>query len=59
VREIKFTPKFIKKISKKAGLAPGTLVHKLEWKWGYYAVWFIMAVLIISMISYFKRKSWL
>lgn len=32
---------------------------ELEWKWGYYAVWFIIASVIISMICYFKRKSWL
>ena len=32
---------------------------ELEWKWGYYAVWFIIAAVVISMICYFKRKSWL
>jgi len=32
---------------------------ELDWKWGYYAVWFIIASVIISMICYFKRKSWL
>jgi magnesium transporter len=32
---------------------------ELEWKWGYYAVWFIMAAVAITMICYFKRKSWL
>ncbi|MDI6687060.1 MAG: magnesium/cobalt transporter CorA [Desulfobacterales bacterium] len=32
---------------------------ELDWKWGYYGVWFIIASVIISMICYFKRKSWL
>ncbi|MDO9567291.1 MAG: magnesium/cobalt transporter CorA [Candidatus Desulfaltia sp.] len=32
---------------------------ELDWKWGYYAVWFIIASVIISMLCYFKRKSWL
>lgn len=32
---------------------------ELEWKWGYCAVWLIITAIVISMICYFKRKSWL
>ena len=32
---------------------------ELEWRWGYPAAWLIIAAVVISMICYFKRKSWL
>jgi len=32
---------------------------ELEWRWGYPAAWLIFAAIAISMICYFKRKSWL
>jgi magnesium transporter len=32
---------------------------ELEWRWGYPAVWLIVAVIGISMLIYFKKKKWL
>jgi magnesium transporter len=32
---------------------------ELGWKWAYPAVWLIMAVVVIVMLIYFKRKKWL
>ncbi len=32
---------------------------ELEWAWGYYAVWAVMAVIGVSMFMYFRRKRWL
>jgi len=32
---------------------------ELEWQWGYPLAWLIFAAIAISMICYFKRKSWL
>ncbi len=32
---------------------------ELEWRWGYPAVWLIVAIVGISMLAYFKRKKWL
>lgn len=31
---------------------------ELGWIWGYFLVWFIMAVIALSMVFYFKRKKW-
>ena len=31
----------------------------LHYKYGYYAVWVIMALLVVVMVIYFKRKKWL
>lgn len=31
----------------------------LHYKYGYYAVWLIMALLVVFMVIYFKRKKWL
>ena len=31
---------------------------ELEWRWGYFSVWLIMCVLIVGMLSYFKKKKW-
>ncbi|MHC4396781.1 MAG: magnesium/cobalt transporter CorA [Planctomycetota bacterium] len=32
---------------------------ELDWKWAYPAVWLIMAIVVIVMLIYFKRKKWL
>jgi magnesium transporter len=32
---------------------------ELEWAWGYYMVWAVMAVIGVSMFAYFRRKRWL
>ena len=32
---------------------------ELHYKYGYFAVWIIMIVLVVGMLIYFKRKKWL
>jgi magnesium transporter len=32
---------------------------ELKWRWGYPAVWLIMAVVAIIMMVYFRKKKWL
>jgi magnesium transporter len=32
---------------------------ELEWRWGYPAVWFVVVLISVSMLIYFKRKKWL
>lgn len=32
---------------------------ELKWKYGYFAVWFIMIIIAVIMVLYFKRKKWL
>ncbi len=32
---------------------------ELHWKYGYFAIWILMAIIIVFMIRYFKRKRWL
>lgn len=32
---------------------------ELQWKYGYFAVWGIMLVLVLFMIRFFKKKNWL
>jgi magnesium transporter len=32
---------------------------ELEWPWGYFAVWGVMAIVAIIMAIYFKRRGWL
>ena len=32
---------------------------ELNWKYGYFAVWGVMVVIIIIMLMYFRRKRWL
>lgn len=32
---------------------------ELQWKYGYYSVWGLMAIIIILMVIYFRRKRWL
>lgn len=34
------------------------VMPELRWQWGYYGVWGIMAVIVVTMIIYFKRKKW-
>ncbi|HEX2695763.1 MAG TPA: CorA family divalent cation transporter, partial [Acidobacteriota bacterium] len=31
---------------------------ELEWRWGYFMVWGIIAAVGITMIVFFKRKKW-
>jgi magnesium transporter len=31
---------------------------ELQWQWGYYVVWGVMAVISIGMLLYFKNKKW-
>jgi len=31
---------------------------ELNWKWGYYGVWFVILIVFIGMLVYFKRKKW-
>ncbi|MGB5988393.1 MAG: magnesium/cobalt transporter CorA [Marinifilaceae bacterium] len=31
---------------------------ELKWKWGYYGIWFIIILVFIGMLIYFKRKKW-
>jgi magnesium transporter len=32
---------------------------ELEWQWGYFAVWAVMVVVVVSMLILFKKKNWL
>jgi magnesium transporter len=32
---------------------------ELEWQWGYFAVWAVMLVVVVFMVFYFKKKTWL
>jgi magnesium transporter len=32
---------------------------ELEWHWGYYMIWGVMAVVVVTMVVYFKRRAWL
>lgn len=32
---------------------------ELKWRWGYVLVWGVMIVMIVAMLSYFKKKKWL
>jgi magnesium transporter len=32
---------------------------ELNWYWGYPAVWLVMAVVLVIMLVYFRRKKWL
>ena len=31
---------------------------ELSWKWGYFGVWGVMAVVVVTMLMFFKRKKW-
>lgn len=31
---------------------------ELNWRWGYYGIWFIMVSLFIGMVIYFRKKKW-
>ncbi len=31
---------------------------EIGWKYGYYATWFVMIAIAVSMIIYFKKKKW-
>ena len=32
---------------------------ELEWRWGYFAVWMVIAVVAVLMVVFFRRKKWL
>lgn len=32
---------------------------ELKWQWGYPAIWFVMLIIGISMLVYFRKKKWL
>lgn len=32
---------------------------ELQWKYGYLALWIIMAVIFVSLLFYFKKKKWI
>ena len=32
---------------------------ELKWRWGYSVVWFVMLIIGISMVFYFRKKKWL
>ncbi len=32
---------------------------ELEWRWGYFGLWGVMAVVALLMLLFFKRKKWL
>jgi magnesium transporter len=34
------------------------VMPELHWRWGYPAVWFLMTVIFVGMVIYFKRKKW-
>jgi len=35
-----------------------TNMPELNWKWGYFGIWFIILVVFVIMLNYFKRKKW-
>jgi len=32
---------------------------ELEWSWGYFAIWGVMVVVALGMLTYFGKKKWL
>ena len=32
---------------------------ELKWHWGYFAALFVMVIIVVSMLFYFRRKRWL
>jgi magnesium transporter len=32
---------------------------ELEWKWGYFAVWTVMVIMVTCMLVFFRKKKWL
>lgn len=32
---------------------------ELDWEYGYYSVWVIMAIIVLAMVTYFRRKGWI
>ena len=32
---------------------------ELKWYWGYFMVWFVMTIVAVLMVFYFKKKRWL
>ena len=33
-------------------------IPELSWKWGYFGLWGIMAILFIAMVIYFRKNKW-
>jgi magnesium transporter len=32
---------------------------ELEWRYGYYAIWGVMAIIALALINYFRKRHWL
>jgi magnesium transporter len=32
---------------------------ELKWKWGYFGVWGVIILVVVGMLTYFRRKKWL
>jgi magnesium transporter len=32
---------------------------ELQWKWGYFGVWGVIILVVVGMLTYFRRKKWL
>ena len=32
---------------------------ELKWKWGYFGVWAVIILVVVGMLTYFRRKKWL
>jgi magnesium transporter len=32
---------------------------ELQWKWGYFTIWVVMILLVLGMLTYFRRKKWI
>lgn len=32
---------------------------ELHWHYGYYTVWIVMLLLVVSMVAYFRYRKWL
>ena len=32
---------------------------EIEWEFGYYSVLIVMVIMVVGMLSYFRRKKWI
>jgi magnesium transporter len=32
---------------------------ELQWKWGYFAIWVLIILVVLGMLTYFRRKKWI
>ena len=35
-----------------------TYMPELQWKWGYFMVWAVIILVVVGMLTYFRRKKW-